>query len=289
MKSLEDIVSSLSARLKLLEDENETLKFDAQKSRAIANRAILDHTITNSAHISLLEPKASLPDKFDGTRRNFRGFINQLELVFQLQASRYDTDRKKIAMLGTLLNGNALSWYNPYLEKPDIFHTIFQLGQDLRRSFARHSEKSIRKQSPSPDFLTADIEWNDSALRSQFYHGLSSEIKDALVHFDNPASVSAAMDLAIRIDNRLFERRQEQRLSFQRPSFGMLQQLQLHLILEISSSNKDYLNQTNCKSKPVKLLSSTHLLLDPFGNQTITWISTLYEEAHYLQWSNTIE
>ncbi|KAH9269614.1 hypothetical protein BASA83_008264 [Batrachochytrium salamandrivorans] len=66
--------------------------------------------------------------------------------------------------------------------------------------------------------LTADIDWNDAALRSQFYHGLSSEIKDALVHFDNPSSVSAAMDMAIRIDNRLFERRQEQRFSHQRPS-----------------------------------------------------------------------
>ncbi|KAH9266402.1 hypothetical protein BASA83_010645 [Batrachochytrium salamandrivorans] len=54
----------------------------------------------------------------------------------------------------------------------------------------------------------------------QFYHGLSSEIKDALVHFDNPSSVSAAMDLAIRIDNRLFERRQEQRLYHQRSSFS---------------------------------------------------------------------
>ncbi|KAH9271902.1 hypothetical protein BASA83_006006 [Batrachochytrium salamandrivorans] len=95
MKSLKDIVSSLSARLKILEDENETLKVDAQKSRAVANRAILDHTVTKSTPVSTLEPRASLPDKFDGTRRNFRGFINQLELVFQLQASRYDTDRKR--------------------------------------------------------------------------------------------------------------------------------------------------------------------------------------------------
>ncbi|KAH6584379.1 hypothetical protein BASA61_007493, partial [Batrachochytrium salamandrivorans] len=36
--------------------------------------------------------------------------------------------------------------------------------------------------------------------------------------FDNPSSVSAAMDMAIRIDNRLFERRQEQRLYHQRHS-----------------------------------------------------------------------
>ncbi|KAH9271903.1 hypothetical protein BASA83_006007 [Batrachochytrium salamandrivorans] len=50
------------------------------------------------------------------------------------------------------------------------------------------------------------------------FYGLSSEIKDSLVHFDNPSSVSAAMDMAIRIDNRLFERRQEQRLNHQQPS-----------------------------------------------------------------------
>ncbi|KAH9266401.1 hypothetical protein BASA83_010644 [Batrachochytrium salamandrivorans] len=74
MASLEDIASSLSARLKLLEGENKILKVDAQESRAIANRAILGHTITESAPMSTLEPKASLPDKFDGTRRNFRGF-----------------------------------------------------------------------------------------------------------------------------------------------------------------------------------------------------------------------
>ncbi|KAH9268320.1 hypothetical protein BASA83_009482 [Batrachochytrium salamandrivorans] len=93
--------------------------------------------------MSILEPKARLPDKFDGTRRNFRGFINQLELVFQLQESRYDTTEKKIAMLGTLLTGNALAWYNPYLENPIYSVTIFQLGQDSRRNFVRR----LRNQS----------------------------------------------------------------------------------------------------------------------------------------------
>ncbi|KAH9252834.1 hypothetical protein BASA81_009242 [Batrachochytrium salamandrivorans] len=100
MKSLKDIVSSLSARLKLLEDENETLKVDAQESRDIANRAILDHTATNSAHILTLEPKASLPDKLTAQERISEDLsINSSS--FQLQASRYDTDQKKIAMLGT--------------------------------------------------------------------------------------------------------------------------------------------------------------------------------------------
>ncbi|KAH9264132.1 hypothetical protein BASA83_012385 [Batrachochytrium salamandrivorans] len=84
MVALEDIVASLTERLRSLEIENQALQQGIRPE-------------------NLREPKAALPDKFDGTRRHFRGFINQLELVFQLQDKRYDTDRKKIATLGTLL------------------------------------------------------------------------------------------------------------------------------------------------------------------------------------------
>ncbi|KAH9263144.1 hypothetical protein BASA83_013531 [Batrachochytrium salamandrivorans] len=79
--------------------------------------------------------------------------INQLELVFQLQSDRYNTDQKMIA--------------------------------------------------------TSHLDWNDSALRAQFYFGLSYEIKDALVHFDTPSTLSLAIQQAIKVDNRLYERRLE--------------------------------------------------------------------------------
>ncbi|KAH9268314.1 hypothetical protein BASA83_009476 [Batrachochytrium salamandrivorans] len=55
----------------------------------------------------------------------------------------------------------------------------------------------------------ADLDWNDSALRVQFYFGLSYEIKDALVHFDTPSTLSLAIQQAIKVDNRLYERRLE--------------------------------------------------------------------------------
>ena len=32
-----------------------------------------------------IEPKVSLPDKFDGTRARFRGFVNQIKLIILLQ------------------------------------------------------------------------------------------------------------------------------------------------------------------------------------------------------------
>ncbi|KAH6584020.1 hypothetical protein BASA61_007783 [Batrachochytrium salamandrivorans] len=130
--------------------------------------------------------------------------MNQLELVFQLQDQRYDTDRKKIATLGTLLTDKALAWYNPYIEQPE--HYAYDLSSWL--TFKARMKATFGE--INQEQLTADIDWNDAALRSQFYSGLSSEIKDHLVHCETSISLSAAMDQAIRIDNRIVERRQEQ-------------------------------------------------------------------------------
>ncbi|OMH80373.1 hypothetical protein AX774_g6193 [Zancudomyces culisetae] len=53
------------------------------------------------------------------------------------------------------------------------------------------------------------MSWNDAALCSQFYEGLKEEFKDLLACFDRPDSFSEFIDLAIKIDNRLFERNLE--------------------------------------------------------------------------------
>ena len=63
------------------------------------------------------DPKVSLPDKFDGTRSKYRGFVNQLRLIFQLQPDRYPDGRTQVGLLGTLLTGPALSWFAPLLEQ----------------------------------------------------------------------------------------------------------------------------------------------------------------------------
>ncbi|KAH9244978.1 hypothetical protein BASA81_017585 [Batrachochytrium salamandrivorans] len=139
--TFEEMLESMSARLHLIEAENESLKMDAQESRAIANQTMLENTVSNNPLPYTKEPRVCLPDKFDGTRKHFRGFINQLELVFQLQSDRQGNQSCSVYVAS--------------------FHQ-----------------------------LTADLDWNDSALRAQFYFGLSYEIKDALVHFDTPSTLS---------------------------------------------------------------------------------------------------
>jgi hypothetical protein len=62
----------------------------------------------STQHVETLrikEPRISLPDKFDGTRSKFRGFVNQIQLITFLQPQRYPTDESRVGLVGTYLRG----------------------------------------------------------------------------------------------------------------------------------------------------------------------------------------
>ena len=63
------------------------------------------------------EPRISLPERFDGTRSQLRGFINQLHLLFHLQPNHYPTGTSQVGLIGSLLSGAALAWFAPLVEK----------------------------------------------------------------------------------------------------------------------------------------------------------------------------
>jgi hypothetical protein len=62
------------------------------------------------------EPQISLPEKFDGTRLKFRGFVSQVRLIMQLHPRRYSNDTTRVGFIGTLLTGTATAWFAPILE-----------------------------------------------------------------------------------------------------------------------------------------------------------------------------
>jgi hypothetical protein len=62
------------------------------------------------------EPKINLPEKFNGTRPKFRGFVNQVRLIIQLHPRHYPNDTTRIGFVGTLLVGITTTWFVPILE-----------------------------------------------------------------------------------------------------------------------------------------------------------------------------
>lgn len=57
--------------------------------------------------------------------------------------------------------------------------------------------------------LTTHISWVDDALMSQFYEGLREDVKDEISKMDRPDDFAKYVAMAVRIDNCVFERRQE--------------------------------------------------------------------------------
>lgn len=57
--------------------------------------------------------------------------------------------------------------------------------------------------------VAAETGWNNVALQGQFLQGLDDSIRDELAARDEPEILDDLISLAIRIDNRLWERRRE--------------------------------------------------------------------------------
>jgi hypothetical protein len=77
------------------------------------------------------KPQINLPEKFDGTRLKFRGFVSQVHLIMQLHPRRYFDDTTRVGFVGTLLTRIVAAWFAPILETSSPFL------QDFNASMAK--------------------------------------------------------------------------------------------------------------------------------------------------------
>lgn len=170
------------------------------------------------------EPKIPLPDKFFGDRAAFSNFKNSCLLYFQLRPQSSGTEAQQVGFIMSLLRGDPQTWAfglpatDPARRSVTGFFSsmgILYADPDVA-STAEAKLRALRQgRRPAEDYCSefrrwaVDCEWNDAALRSQFRIGLADTIKDVLVNHPTPQTLDQAMNLAIRIDRRLRERRSE--------------------------------------------------------------------------------
>jgi len=175
-----------------------------------------------------LEPKLGLPEKFNGTRTYFRDFVNAVRLTILLQPKRYPDGRSQVGFLGSLLIGPALSWFAPLIEQSspllgnfDAFLKVFEetFGDADKAKTASYKLRKLQQGTRSAAEYAAefqrtavDLPWDEYAKIDQFRYGLRGDVKDLLLTFPEPTSLTEAVSQATRCDNRLYERRQERRL-----------------------------------------------------------------------------
>ncbi|KAK2880214.1 hypothetical protein Q8A73_022912 [Channa argus] len=162
------------------------------------------------------------PEPFSGDLDKCRGFLLQCRLVFAQQPQTYASDAAKVAyVVGLRLR--ALEWAEARLGNSFLipFHTFVE---ELRKIFDhparsknaadrllshRQGVRSVADFSVEFRVLATEAQWDDAALRAVFRHGLSDPVKDELTHRDPLHSLDELIELAIRLDNRIRERRRQ--------------------------------------------------------------------------------
>jgi Ty3 transposon capsid-like protein len=172
------------------------------------------------------EPRISDPEHFDGKRSKVRNFLSQVRLVIHAQPSRFVTDRQKVMFAASFLRSTAFSWFEPFLDSPtdsviledfSVFaHTLQttfgdpdQTGSAERELFSLRQIASVAAYSADFRRISTNTSWNDAALNAQFYRGLKDPVKDELAKIEKPETLDSLIEIAVRLDNRLHERRME--------------------------------------------------------------------------------
>lgn len=81
-------------------------------------------------------PKISLPDKWKGKDVKCDVFLTSLSLVFEFQSLCYPSDRSRIALLSSLLTGQAVEWAAAVLRaNTTTAHNHETFTQQLKAAF----------------------------------------------------------------------------------------------------------------------------------------------------------
>lgn len=171
------------------------------------------------------EPSVSLPSKFDGRKEDCRNFINQVRMIFELQPSKYPTDRSKVCFIGTLLSGPAATWFSPLFESNSILLSNLNeflreldltFGDFDRKTTAANQLRRLKQRNRTAseyasEFrrICSDLDWGEGAFVDQFRYGLREDVKDLMLTMAIPTTLYDAIAAAIRCDNRLNERKRE--------------------------------------------------------------------------------
>lgn len=187
------------------------------------------------------KPKIATPEKFDGSHSDLWTFLTSVELFCEYHET--PTDQEKILVTSTYMKGKAARWMQPYVkdflkdaqakgtkdETKELFDSWDNFKKELGRIFGeidekKQAERAITRlrQTKSVSSYTAEfkqlqarIDWNDASLRTAFEAGLKENVKDGLVHHDEPETLHDLIELATRIDHRLWERSEQRKKHFQ--------------------------------------------------------------------------
>jgi hypothetical protein len=205
--------------IRTLENDNTAAKEELNTLRSALNNP-------TSTGKSIREPKVDMPTKFKGDHKKLRDFLSAVETVFDLQPTRFQDQKIKCGFLGTLLDGDALTWFRSIQENPLKKATLFadysllkkeitsifgdaMVKKNAQRELATMSQKGSAS-SYVANFrrVAADTGYDIDSLIHQFTIGLKPDVQNAIVINDRDyTELDELYAYAIKVDQRLFEQK----------------------------------------------------------------------------------
>ena len=176
------------------------------------------------------EPNLPPPEKYAGDPEKCRQFLVQCELAIGAQPAKFSNELSKVAFVIQLLTGPPLAWATAMWEQQAAVCQNFRsFVTELRRVFdhpvtGQEAAKRLYALRQGGDtaaeytvkFRTLAVEsgWNVPSLLTAYQQGLSEQIKDELAGREQQEDLEGLIQMAIRVDNRIRERRRERRGRF---------------------------------------------------------------------------
>lgn len=215
--SLESMVSALANQMQVMQESMTTLPVPVLEANpGIPPPHVGPHTP---------EPRGIQIEKYEGNPATCRSFLVNCSLLFELNASSYSSERAKVATVITHLTGKAREWATAeWARQSEVCQSFSEFSMALRQVFEhctpgreaargllqiRQGRSRVSEYAIEFRTMAADSDWNNSSLCDAFLSGLSEEIKDLLAPLDIPTDLNALISLAVKIDNRLVERKRE--------------------------------------------------------------------------------
>jgi transposase InsO family protein len=162
-----------------------------------------------------------------------------MNMHLDINSNTIRTQASRVIFVSTYLRDRAFEWFEPilreyYSKAPDDWgnatREIFsetngyeKFQEYLNKTFGdvdatRTAERKLRhlRQKTSAVAYASEfqqtishLDWDEEAYVAIFEDGLQEEVKDELIKVDRPTELSRMIELAVKIDNRLYERRRE--------------------------------------------------------------------------------
>ena len=160
-----------------------------------------------------------------------------MELFFGFNAKRFPTNEHKVLFASTYLRGPVFEWFNSFLtdflnNEPDKRDDTVEVTQNYsnfknkqrqvfgnfdKKHLAERRMQSLQQTRSAADYalmfqqLAAQTQWRAVPLVAQFYKGLKDRVKDNIARVNQPSQFQLIITLAIRIDDRQYERELEKK------------------------------------------------------------------------------